>query len=112
MTFTALTFYRQMAAQVGKYYLTSLKNSVSAGEALPDATRQLWKQASGIEMIDGIGGTEMIHVYVSSAGSQVRPGAIGKAVPGYVAQVVDDNLQPVAYGVAGRLAVKGNTGGP
>src|SRR3546814_17430479 len=89
MTFTAPTFYRQMAAQVGKYDLTSLKNSVSAGEALPDATRQLWKQASGIEMIDGIGGTEMIHVYVSSAGSPVTPGAIGQAVPGQVAQVVD-----------------------
>src|SRR3546814_781494 len=110
MTFSAPTFYRQMAAQVGKYDLTSRKNSVAAGEALPDATRQLWKQASGIEMIDGIGGTEMFHVYVSSAGSQVRPGAIGKAVPGYVAQVVDDNLQPVANGVAGRLAVKGPTG--
>jgi 2-aminobenzoate-CoA ligase len=110
MTFTAPTFYRQMAAQVGKYDLSSLKKSVSAGEALPDATRQLWKQATGIEMIDGIGGTEMIHVYVSSAGSQVRPGAIGKAVPGYVAQVVDEDLRPVASGVAGRLAVKGPTG--
>lgn len=110
MTFTAPTFYRQMAGQAGKYDLSSLKNSVSAGEALPDATRQLWKQCTGIEMIDGIGGTEMIHVYVSSSGSQVRAGAIGKAVPGYVAQVVDENLRPVASGVAGRLAVKGPTG--
>ncbi|KAG1318135.1 hypothetical protein G6F63_015356 [Rhizopus arrhizus] len=66
IVFTAPTFYRQMAALVGKFDLSSLKKSVSAGEALPDATRQLWKQASGIEMIDGIGGTEMIHVFVSS----------------------------------------------
>ncbi|MBP6019886.1 MAG: AMP-binding protein [Burkholderiaceae bacterium] len=110
MSFTAPTFYRQMAALVGDYDLSSLRCSVSAGEALPDATRQLWKQASGLEMVDGIGGTEMIHVYASSAGSQVRPGAVGKVVPGYIAQVVDDNFQEVAAGVVGRLAVKGPTG--
>lgn len=110
MTFTAPTFYRQMAALAGKYDLSTLKTTVSAGEALPDATRQLWKQASGIEMTDGIGGTEMIHVYVSSAGKAVRRGAIGKVVPGYVAQVVDENFQPVAPGIVGRLAVKGPTG--
>lgn len=110
MTFTAPTFYRQMAARVPDYDLASLRATVSAGEALPDATRQLWKQASGIEMIDGIGGTEMIHVYVSSPPESVRRGAIGKVVPGYVAQVVDDALQPVAPGQPGRLAVKGPTG--
>ncbi|MFP3758132.1 AMP-binding protein, partial [Cupriavidus sp. SIMBA_020] len=74
IVFTAPTFYRQMAALVGKFDLSSLKKSVSAGEALPDATRQLWKQASGIEMIDGIGGTEMIHVFVSSPPESVRRG--------------------------------------
>jgi len=110
MTFTAPTFYRQMADAAGKYDLSSLRCSVSAGEALPDATRQLWKQATGVEMIDGIGGTEMIHVYVSSPAEEVRAGAIGRAVPGYVARVVDDNLQPVAPGTPGRLAVKGPTG--
>lgn len=110
MSFTAPTFYRQMAALVDDYDLSSLRCSVSAGEALPDATRQLWKQASGLEMVDGIGGTEMIHVYASSAGSQVRRGAIGKVVPGYIARVVDDNFQEVAPGVVGRLAVKGPTG--
>lgn len=110
MTFTAPTFYRQMAAMAGRFDLSSLRATVSAGEALPDATRQLWKQASGIEMIDGIGGTEMIHVYVSSAGADVRPGAIGKVVPGYVAQVVDEDFEPVPAGTIGRLAVKGPTG--
>lgn len=110
MTFTAPTFYRQMAALLAKYDLSTLKTTVSAGESLPDATRQLWKEASGIEMTDGIGGTEMIHVYVSSAGKDVRRGAIGKVVPGYVAQVVDERFQPVAPGVVGRLAVKGPTG--
>lgn len=110
MTFTAPTFYRQMAALVGKYKLSTLRATVSAGEALPDATRQLWKQASGIEMIDGIGGTEMIHVYVSSAAEDVRRGAIGKVVPGYVAMVVDENFQALPPGQVGRLAVKGPTG--
>jgi len=110
VVFTAPTFYRQMAALVGKYDIRSLKKSVSAGEALPDATRQLWRQATGIEMIDGIGGTEMIHVFVSSAPDEVRQGAIGKVVPGYVARVVGDDMQPVPNGTPGRLAVKGPTG--
>lgn len=110
MTFSPPTFYRQMAGLAKNYDLSSLKKSVSAGEALPDATRQLWKRATGIEMIDGIGGTEMIHVYVSSPPERVRRGAIGQVVPGYVAQVVDDRLRPVAPGEVGRLAVKGPTG--
>lgn len=110
IVFTAPTFYRQMAALVGKFDLSSLKKSVSAGEALPDATRQLWKEASGIEMIDGIGGTEMIHVFVSSPPESVRRGAIGRAVPGYIAQIVDDDMNPVPNGTVGRLAIKGPTG--
>jgi len=110
IVFTAPTFYRQMAARAPEFDLSSLKKSVSAGEALPDATRQLWKQATGIEMIDGIGGTEMIHVFVSSPPGEVRRGAIGKVVPGYVAQVVDDEMRPVPNGTPGRLAIKGPTG--
>ena len=98
IVFTAPTFYRQMAALAGKYDLSSLKKSVSAGEALPDATRQLWKQASGLEMIDGIGGTEMIHVFVSSPPDEVRRGAIGRVVPGYIAQIVDDDMNPLPNG--------------
>jgi 2-aminobenzoate-CoA ligase len=110
IVFTAPTFYRQMAALAARHDLRSLRKSVSAGEALPDATRQLWKQATGIEMIDGIGGTEMIHVFVSSAEDEVRRGAIGKVVPGYIARVVDEQMRPVPVGRPGRLAVKGPTG--
>lgn len=110
MTFTAPTFYRQMAGLVQNFSLKSLHSTVSAGEALPQATRELWKKATGIEMIDGIGGTEMIHVYVSSRPENVRPGAIGQVVPGFEAQVVDDQLQPVPNGTIGRLAVRGPTG--
>lgn len=110
MTFGPPTFYRQMAHLVPSYDLSSLKKSVSAGEALPDATRQLWKQATGIEMIDGIGGTEMMHVYISSPPERVRRGAIGQVVPGYVARIVDDHFRPVKPGQIGRLAIKGPTG--
>jgi 2-aminobenzoate-CoA ligase len=108
--YTAPTLYRQMATMAGQHDLSSLQHPVSAGEALPDATRQLWKQATGIEMTDGIGGTEVIHIYISSAGQQVRAGSIGQVVPGYVAQIVDDDMQPVPPGVVGRLAVRGPTG--
>jgi 2-aminobenzoate-CoA ligase len=108
--YTAPTMYRQMATMAGQHDLSSLQHPVSAGEALPDATRQLWKQATGIEMTDGIGGTEVIHIYISSAGQQVRAGSIGQVVPGYVAQIVDDDMQPVQPGVVGRLAVRGPTG--
>ncbi|MGN6666090.1 MAG: AMP-binding protein, partial [Trinickia sp.] len=71
--FTAPTFYRQMAPLVPRYDIASLKKTVSAGEALPDSTRELWRKATGIEMIDGIGGTEMIHIFIASAGEDVRP---------------------------------------
>lgn len=110
IVFTAPTFYRQMAAVASRFDLSSLKKSVSAGEALPDATRQRWKAATGIEMTDGIGATEMMHIFISSAGDAVRPGAIGKVVPGYVARIVDENMQTLPPGVAGKLAVRGPTG--
>jgi 2-aminobenzoate-CoA ligase len=108
--YTAPTMYRQMAGLVAGYTLKTLKHTVSAGEALPDATRQLWKLATGLEMTDGIGGTEVIHIYISSAGAQVRAGSIGQVVPGYVAQIVDEHMQAVPPGVLGRLAVRGPTG--
>jgi len=108
--YTAPTMYRQMATLAKDFDLSSLKHPVSAGEALPDATRQLWQQATGIVMTDGIGGTEVIHIYISSAGEQVRRGSIGQVVPGYVAQIVDEDMQPVAPGTVGRLAVRGPTG--
>ena len=100
--YTAPTFYRQMAALSAAFDLRSLRHPVSAGEALPDATRQLWKTATGIEITDGIGGTEVIHIYIASAGKQVRPGFIGQAIPGYVAQIVDDDMIISAgYNIAG-----------
>ena len=108
--FTAPTFWRLMAPLAANYDLSSLKKCVSAGEALPDATRQLWKQATGLEIIDGIGATEMIHIFISHTPESVRRGATGYAIPGYRARVVDAAGKPQAAGVVGRLAVQGPTG--
>lgn len=108
--YTAPTFYRQMAPFAKQHGVTPLRISVSAGEALPDATRQLWKEATGIEMLDGIGATEMFHIFISSSGADVKRGAIGKVVPGYVAKIVDDTGVELPRGTSGRLAVMGPTG--
>ena len=108
--FTAPTSYRAMAAQVAQHDLSSLRKCVSAGEALPAATRTLWKQASGIEMIDGIGSTEMLHIFISAREDQARGGATGLPVPGYRACVIDEQGRELPRGQVGRLAVKGPTG--
>ncbi|MBE2263804.1 MAG: AMP-binding protein [Burkholderiaceae bacterium] len=108
--YTAPTFYRQMAPFAQATGLPDLRICVSAGEALPDATRQLWKAATDVEMTDGIGATEMFHIFISSQGDEVRPGAIGKVVPGYTARVVDDSGREAPRGTLGKLAVIGPTG--
>jgi len=108
--FTAPTFYRAMAGHAHEYDLSSLAQCVCAGEALPVATRELWRDATGIELIDGIGSTEMLHIFISAAGDDIRPGATGKPIPGYRARVVDERCRPLPPGAVGRLAVKGPTG--
>jgi 2-aminobenzoate-CoA ligase len=108
--FAAPVMYRAMAQMAGKFDISSLKKCVSAGEALPDATRQAFKEATGIEIIDGIGSTEMIHIFISHTPEKVRRGATGYAIPGYQAAVLDDEGHPCPAGQVGRLAVKGPTG--
>jgi 2-aminobenzoate-CoA ligase len=108
--FAAPVMYRAMAAIASRFDLSSLKKCVSAGEALPDATRQAFKEAAGIEIIDGIGSTEMIHIFISHTPERVRRGATGYAIPGYVATVLDEEGNVCAPGKVGRLAVKGPTG--
>jgi len=108
--FSAPTMYRQMAALAGDFDLSSLRRCVSAGEALPDATRQLFRESTGIEIIDGIGSTEMIHIFISHLPERARPGATGYAIPGYRATLLDDEGRVCAPGRVGRLAVKGPTG--
>ena len=108
--FTAPTSYRAMASRVRDYDLASLSKCVSAGEALPAATRKLWKDATGIEMIDGIGSTELLHIFISHDEAQAKPGATGRPIPGYRACVMDDGGNPLPRGQVGKLAVKGPTG--
>src|SRR5215212_4943434 len=108
--FTAPTFYRQMAAVAFDYDISSLTRAVSAGEALPVATRDLWEKETGVQLIDGIGATELLHIFISAAGEEIRSGSTGKAIPGYRACVLDDEGKPVPPGTVGRLAVKGPTG--
>jgi 2-aminobenzoate-CoA ligase len=107
---TAPTSYRAMAALLPPQGLPTMRQCVSAGEALPAATRALWKQATGIEIIDGIGSTEMFHIFISADEALARPGATGLPVPGYRACVLGDDGQPLPRGQVGRLAVKGPTG--
>ncbi len=108
--FTSPIMYRQMASLARQFDLRSLKKCISAGEALPDPTRQLFKEATGIEIIDGIGSTEMIHIFISHTPERVRRGATGYAIPGYRATVLDEEGRPCKPGQVGRLAVKGPTG--
>jgi 2-aminobenzoate-CoA ligase len=108
--FTAPTMYRNLATMVGGYNLKSLKRSVSAGEPLPKATSDAWYAATGIRLIDGIGATEMMHIFISAKGAEVRPGATGRPLPGYQAVVLDEQNRPLPRGHAGRLAVRGPTG--
>ncbi len=108
--FTAPTGYRALLKLAHDHDLSSLRTCVSAGEALPAATSDAWHEATGVRIIDGIGSTEMIHVFISARGDDIRPGSTGKAVPGYQARIVDDAGRPLAPGETGRLAVRGPTG--
>jgi len=90
--------------------LTGLRRCVSAGEHLPTSVWQEFRQATGLSIIDGIGSTEMLHVFIAAADEDIRPGATGKPVPGYRAAVLDDDGNAVPVGQPGRLAVQGPTG--
>jgi 2-aminobenzoate-CoA ligase len=108
--FTAPIAYRALAGEVAGRDLSSLGRCVSAGEFLPKAVSDLWFDKTGIRIIDGIGATEMIHIFISAAGDEIRPGSTGKPLPGYRACVLDDDGQPLPPGGTGRLAVTGPTG--
>jgi 2-aminobenzoate-CoA ligase len=112
VVFTAPTAYRAMCALLAerKRDISSLTKCVSAGETLPLATFDAWYEATGLKIIDGIGATEMLHIFISASDHEIRPGATGKVVPGYEALVVDDRMKPVPDGTVGKLAVRGPTG--
>jgi 2-aminobenzoate-CoA ligase len=108
--FTAPTAYRAILAAGDAPKLTTLRRGISAGEHLPQAVWQRFYDATGIKIINGIGATEMLHVFISSADDDIRPGATGKAVPGFEVAILDDRGNPTPDGASGRLAVKGPVG--
>ncbi|MDQ6826239.1 MAG: AMP-binding protein [Candidatus Eremiobacteraeota bacterium] len=108
--FTAPIAYRAMSRMLDRFELTSLRKCVSAGETLPLPIWQEWYDRTGIKIIDGIGGTEMLHIYIASPQEKIRPGSTGQVVPGYQARIVDDAGNEVPPGTIGRLAVRGPTG--
>lgn len=107
---TVPTFYRKMAPLVRQFDISSLRIAISSGEALSEATREMFRKASGMELIDGLGATEMMQTFISHTPDTARRGATGYAIPGYRATVLDENGTPCPPGVTGRLAVKGPTG--
>jgi 2-aminobenzoate-CoA ligase len=106
---TAPTAYKAMLAMLGEHDVSSLRTCVSAGEHLPAATWAAWREATGLAIVDGIGATEMMHIFISASGDAIRPGATGRAVPGYTACVLGPDGRPLLH-APGRLAVKGPTG--
>jgi 2-aminobenzoate-CoA ligase len=110
IAFTAPTAYRAMLARLREHDMSSLRKCVSAGEALPKATFEAWLAATGIKILDGIGATEMLHIFIGSPEDEIRPGATGKPVPGYQVRVVDADRKELPPNSIGRLAVRGPTG--
>jgi 2-aminobenzoate-CoA ligase len=108
--FTAPTAYRVMAQQAAGADLTSLRTCVSAGEHLPRATFDLWHSATGLHLMDGIGATEMLHIFIGAPPEAIRPGSTGLVVPGYQAKVLAPDGTEAPRGTPGRLAVRGPTG--
>jgi 2-aminobenzoate-CoA ligase len=108
--FTAPTAYRAMLAKMQPGDTASLRKCVSAGEPLAKDTFEAWLKATGLKLIDGIGATEMLHIFISAREEEIRPGSTGKPVPGFEAKVIDENGNEVPPGTVGRLAIRGPTG--
>jgi 2-aminobenzoate-CoA ligase len=108
--FTSPTGYRAMLAKLKDFDISSLRKCVSAGEHLPAATFDAWQKATRIRIIDGIGSTEMLHIFISSPEDECKSGSTGKVVRGYRARIMDDNGNELPRGSVGRLAVIGPTG--
>ncbi|WP_327343153.1 AMP-binding protein [Streptomyces europaeiscabiei] len=111
--FTAPTAYRAMLGELNGsdgYDVSSLRRCVSAGENLPEATWRAWHERTGLRIINGIGATELLHIFISAADDAIRPGTTGVPVPGWHARVQDADGAPVPDGEQGLLAVRGPVG--
>jgi 2-aminobenzoate-CoA ligase len=110
VVFTAPTAYKAMLGKLQPGDTSSLRICVSAGETLPASTFDAWKAATGISMMDGIGATEMLHIFIGSPAIEARAGSTGRVVPGYEARITDHKGRDVPDGTPGHLAVRGPTG--
>jgi 2-aminobenzoate-CoA ligase len=108
--FTAPTAYRAMLGRMQPADVGSLRICVAAGEALPKPTWEAWRAATGVAIMDGIGSTEMLHIFIGAPIERIRPGATGIPVPGYAAKLIDEQGNDLPRGSTGRLAVRGPTG--
>ena len=108
--FTAPAMYRVLADLAERHDISTLRRCISAGETLPRFVYERWLSRTGLAILDGIGSTEMLHIFISSTAVGVRPGATGVVVPGYEARIVDEQGLPVPPGTLGRLVVRGPTG--
>ncbi|EGX58330.1 fatty acid:CoA ligase [Streptomyces zinciresistens K42] len=108
--FTAPTAYRAMLDDLGPHDVSSLRRCVSAGENLPAATWRAWEERTGLRVINGIGATELLHIFISAADERIRPGTTGVPVPGWEARVVGADGRELPDGEPGLLAVRGPVG--
>jgi len=108
--FTAPIAYRAMCPLAGDFDLSTLRTCVSAGETLPKVVFDQWLERTNLPILDGIGSTEMLHIFIGSPREQVRSGSTGRVVHGYLAEIHDDDGNALPPGSVGRLAVKGPTG--
>ncbi|MCH0559832.1 AMP-binding protein [Streptomyces sp. MUM 16J] len=108
--FTAPTAYRAMLDALDGHDVSSLRRCVSAGENLSAATWRAWHERTGVRIINGIGATELLHIFISAADQRIRPGTTGVPVPGWQARVQGTNGEPVPDGEPGLLAVRGPIG--
>ena len=108
--FTAPTAYRAMLEEVTRIGKAKLRICVSAGETLPKSTFLAWQDKTGIALLDGLGATEMLHIFIASPAGENKPGATGQVVPGYEARIIDEHGHDVPDGTPGKLAIRGPTG--
>jgi benzoate-CoA ligase len=109
LLYSVPTSYGMLLAHDGAFDLSSVRLAVSAGEALPPSLYERFKRRFGVDIIDGIGSTEALHMFISNRPGDIRPGSSGRIVPGYEARIVDDNQQPVAPGEIGNLWISGDS---
>ncbi len=108
--FSTPSGYKLMLEHARKFDLASLRECIAGGEPLAPATFKEWKEITGVALINGLGISELLHIFISASGSAIKPGAIGKAIPGFQVRIVDEAMKDVAPGVVGQMIVKGPNG--